>query len=1468
MSTETSQSIPESLLRVVFQQAQDGIFVFDERACVVEANPMACQMLGYTRQELQGLSLAQLIMSDHLQSYPLRLEELRKKSVLRMERRMRRKDGTSLAVEVSAYGTPDGQLIGFVREVTERQQAEEAIRTSEARFRALVDAAAQIVWTTGAQGDVVEDSPSWRAFTGQSYEAWKGFGWLEVLHPDDRERVAGEWQRAVDSRSPLATEYRLWHHSGEWRWTAVRASPVYSPHGELEAWVGMNTDITERKQIEQALADEQERRQLALEAGRMGTWHWYPASKTVEVDVSLRRMFGLSPDESTTSEDRIFQTFHRDDLPETRRRLENALQQRGTYEHDFRVILLDGSVRWCRSIGRGYYDAAGQFVVFNGVIFDIHAHKEAEQALHQSEDRLQQVISHLSEGLVIADTSGKMLHWNRAALAMHGFANMEECRQTLPEFQDLYQLAFLDGTPVPYDQWPMMRLFRDEEVQELELRIRRLDSDWERVFRYGGSSFLDATQQQVVFLSITDVTERNAAEQALKASEQRFERIVRATNDAVWDWDFATDDIWWNDGLRTIFGHDLKELKSDIAWWEEHIHSDDRLWLIDDLQNAIDNGEISWSGEYRYARADGTYAWVLDRGYIERDDDGRAVRMVGGMADITVRKEMEESIRNSEERFSKVFRMSPAAKALVRNEGREIMDANESYARLVGIRREELLGQSAAELLIVEAAERALIRDRMMANRGVIHNMEITATSREGKKLDVLFSAEPLELAGEACILVTMIDISRQKQAERQITQLHSDLAKSEKRFRGLVENSKDLFLVSTPAGMQYVSDNVVQILGYTPEAYLQLLPEQLVHPDDQPLRWKELEQPNALITLKFRALHQDGHWVWMEGTASNLFHVEEVGGILFTLRDITEKKHAEDALRESELHFRQLTESLPQLVWTCRPDGTCDYLSQQWVEYTGMPAEIQLQIGWMEQVHPDDRDATIDAWHLAVTQKSDFHVEFRIRRHDGLYRWFDTRAVRLVDSAGDTVKWFGSNTDIHDRREAEQALHLMNELLEQRVKERTIQLAEANQDLHAFAEEMQATNEELHTANEHISAINRQLTETTDLLQEAQHAASLGNWVIEIPSMKLFWSRELYEIWGFDTSETPRLAWVEERMHPEDFARLQESLDWNIREKKPSESIFRIFHPDGQMRFIETKAFPIVDDTGNVVRLRGISQDITLRKRLEEDLQQINASLEQKVNQRTTELRQLARTLQARNEELMRTNADLDNFIYMSSHDLKHPITNLEGLIDTLQFFQEPGQMERWEEMMRLSVARLRKVITHITEIAKVQKGLESEVKELDIAQVVQEVEKDLQALMTQEDATIQLQLDVPTVTFIPKYFNSILQNLLSNAIKYHHPERKPVVHLSTHREKERIVLTVRDNGLGLSPSQQKRLFKMFQRLHTHVEGTGIGLYMIKRMVENYGGRITAESQVDQGTTFRVYFNPTWFERPPHHTT
>ena len=238
-----------------------------------------------------------------------------------------------------------------------------------------------------------------------------------------------------------------------------------------------------------------------------------------------------------------------------------------------------------------------------------------------------------------------------------------------------------------------------------------------------------------------------------------------------------------------------------------------------------------------------------------------------------------------------------------------------------------------------------------------------------------------------------------------------------------------------------------------------------------------------------------------------------------------------------------------------------------------------------------------------------------------------------------------------------------------------------------------------------------------------------------------------------------------------------------------------------------------------------------------------------------------LADELAVANQQLTRTNIDLDNFIYTASHDLKAPISNIEGLLSTLRGELPPlgpvGEVPYILELMQDSVDRFTKTIDHLTDVSKLQKEHDQPIVPVPLAPIIEDVRLDLAPLLHQTGARLLVDVQaVPTVLFSEKNLRSVVYNLFSNALKYRHPDRVPEVHLRARPEADFSVLEVQDNGLGLDLSRgPEDLFAMFRRLHTHVEGTGIGLYMVKRMVENAGGRIEVRSGLGQGTTFTVYF-------------
>lgn len=232
---------------------------------------------------------------------------------------------------------------------------------------------------------------------------------------------------------------------------------------------------------------------------------------------------------------------------------------------------------------------------------------------------------------------------------------------------------------------------------------------------------------------------------------------------------------------------------------------------------------------------------------------------------------------------------------------------------------------------------------------------------------------------------------------------------------------------------------------------------------------------------------------------------------------------------------------------------------------------------------------------------------------------------------------------------------------------------------------------------------------------------------------------------------------------------------------------------------------------------------------------------------------------LMLKNRELLRINTDLDNFIYTASHDLKAPVINLEGLVEVLKEDINDNEYEDVLNRITNSINRLKTVISDLTEVARLQDNAH-EFEPVVIKELFKEVLEDLHLMILKSKATITADLgDYALTKYQRKNLRSILFNLVSNAIKYASPQRKPEISLKLEEhDKNTLVLTIADNGLGMNEMQMQKIFSMYKRMHTHVEGSGLGLYLVKRILDNTGDRIEVDSKLGKGTTFRIYFNTT----------
>jgi signal transduction histidine kinase len=226
-------------------------------------------------------------------------------------------------------------------------------------------------------------------------------------------------------------------------------------------------------------------------------------------------------------------------------------------------------------------------------------------------------------------------------------------------------------------------------------------------------------------------------------------------------------------------------------------------------------------------------------------------------------------------------------------------------------------------------------------------------------------------------------------------------------------------------------------------------------------------------------------------------------------------------------------------------------------------------------------------------------------------------------------------------------------------------------------------------------------------------------------------------------------------------------------------------------------------------------------------------------------------------NQQLTRVNADLDSFVYMASHDLRGPINNLEGLVQALrEELPDPhAPAGPLLQMMQEAVARFQRTLGQLGEVLQLHQAQDPVVPAVELATIVEDLRQDLLAALQQTGGELEVEADAcPVVAMPAKSLRSLLYNLLSNALKYRHPDRPPHVRLTCRTQNGYWCLMVQDNGLGLTAAQQAALFALFRRFHNHVDGLGLGLYTVKKIAENLGGRVEVQSELGVGSTFQVY--------------
>ena len=504
------------------------------------------------------------------------------------------------------------------------------------------------------------------------------------MYPDDRERVQKAVESSIQNRTDYKIEYKIIRADGETGWIYASGRCLYDDEGNPLVMNGVTLDITSRRQSEEDLRESQQRLVLALQAGRAGTFEWDIKNNTNIWSPELEKLYGVPVGNFEGKFEAWAKRVVPEDAETVSTGIKSALENgKENYEYEFRAVLPDGSIRWFAGRARFEYDFEKNPLKMIGINVDISDVKQAQELLLERTN-----LFSLSADIGISlnrreDLPGLLMHCTEA-IVKHldvAFARI----WTLDESESVLELqassgiyTHLDGahSRVPVGKFKIGRIAHRREphlTNEVLTDPEISDKEWakrEKMVAFAGyplivgeklvgvlgvfaRHYLTETVLETmgaVANSIANAIERKQIEKNLSESDERFQLVTRATNDAIWDWNLQTNQVWWNRAVQTMFGYTSEQVELTPEWWYQHIHPDDREHIVSGIHDVIDNGGENWSDEYRFLCADGGFKYVFDRGFAVHRD-GQPIRMLGAMQDVTERKNAEEALRLSQDRL-------------------------------------------------------------------------------------------------------------------------------------------------------------------------------------------------------------------------------------------------------------------------------------------------------------------------------------------------------------------------------------------------------------------------------------------------------------------------------------------------------------------------------------------------------------------------------------------------------------------------------------------------------------------------------------------------------------------------------------------------------------------------------------------------------------------------------------------------
>ncbi|KAF2333713.1 PAS domain S-box protein [Flavobacterium daemonense] len=924
-----------------------------------------------------------------------------------------------------------------------------------------------------------------------------------------------------------------------------------------------------------------------------------------------------------------------------------------------------------------------------------------------------------------------------------------------------------------------------------------------------------------VMNTAAETTNLNLAKKRIEENEQNLRSLVLESpiGVCVLDAETLVSEIV-NDSFIEVAGKSYEEIAGKHYW---DAFAEVKPYYEDALQKVIDEGHPYYANEVemmliRHGKEEIIYVTFVYAPL--KNTEGKVTKVTVWVLDNTAQVKARKEIEEADKRFRNTVKQAPIGITILRGPNYMVEMANEAYLKLVDREENTFVGRPLFDSLPeVEESVTSLLNG--VFTTGIpFHGYEVPIPLKRHGKLEIsyfdfLYSPLKEEDGTISGIIVTVTEVSEKVEVRKKIEQ-------NEERLKIIVEASElGTWELNVKTKEPLYSPRYLEIVGGYKENE-KLTHDQLLkhlHPDDMHIRNKAFKEAltSGYLNYEARTIWIDGSIHWMEGKGK-LFYDEDnkPEKLIGTIRDITDEKNHQQELEESEKRFRSLTESIPQLIWETDEKGNSLFASGKWFEYTGIHPDGEAE--WKAMIHPDDFDENARIWSHSLTTGETYRCDVRVRRKDGNYRWHAVIGEPVLDIDGKILKWVGAFTDIHTEK-------AFTHELEQQVAART-------KELNLMNDSLQKSEERYHLMVEEVQDY---------AILYLNHEGTVENWNLGAEKIKGYKAEEIigknFSTFYTESDKKTNLP--------------QKLLKIAIEKGKATQEGWRV-RKDGTHIWASVVITAVHNKKGQVIGFSKVTHDLTEKKKADDKLKLNALELEQK------------------NEELEKMNQELQSFAYISSHDLQEPLRKIQtfaSLILEKEFENLSNSGKDKFQRMQSAAQRMQTLINDL--LAYSRTNVQERVFEnTDISKIVNEVKEDLKEEIEQKNAKIEI-LENCEANIIPFQFRQLLYNLVSNSLKFSFAENPIVIKIKSEiakgaalenktlqPEKTYCHIRIEDNGIGFEQQYSAKIFEVFQRLHGKLEytGTGIGLAIVKKIVDNHNGIITATGELNKGAFFDIY--------------